>query len=285
MKMLEFVRDQFHPLHRLRRSRWFQAISRRFDPLIGRQLSYLPRPIYVRLVSNASLVANASTQEIPILQTFTEILKALPDKDLAFWDVGANIGIYGWKCAACRPFCGIVSFEPDPKNIAALRKTSNAWKLRYHKIVEVAVAEANGRAAFYVDDISGATGSIEPDLPKFNTIHYGVTPKTIDVPTVSLDSFLSGNSPPTIIKIDVEGAEIRVLRGAASLIAKFGPILLLETFENRTEIFEFLRSRGYQIFDSDRRTLPTDATFNILSLVPERFPDAMTALARLGYPV
>ena len=285
MRILESVRDRFHPLHRLRRSRWFQALSRRFDPLVKRQLPYLPRPIYVRLVSNASLVANASTQEIPIIQTFTNILRALPEKDLIFWDVGANIGVYSWKCAASRPFCGIVSFEPDPKNAEALHKTSAAWKLRYHKIVEAAVAETNGHAAFHVDDISGATGSIERDLPKFNTTHYGVTPETIEVPTISLDSFLSANNPPTIIKIDVEGTEMRVLQGAAALIDKFHPILLIETFEHRGEIFDFLRSRGYQIFDSDRRTVPTEATFNILSVVPAQFPEAVGALARLGFPL
>ncbi|MEY2557124.1 MAG: hypothetical protein QOE34_549, partial [Verrucomicrobiota bacterium] len=84
-----------HPLHRLRKSALFRVISRRFDPMIRWRSPLLDRPIYLRLISNASLIADPSRQEDSIRQTFIAILAALPHlTGGAFWDIGANIGLY-----------------------------------------------------------------------------------------------------------------------------------------------------------------------------------------------
>jgi FkbM family methyltransferase len=283
---LHLLRTQAHPLHRLRRLKGFQAVSRHFDPIVKRQPSHLPRPIHLRLVSHASLLMDGATQEASVLGTFVEVLYALHSEDrLVFWDVGANIGGYSWKCAALRPMATIVSFEPDAKNLECLHRTSRAWRLSQHAIVPAAVADVSGRAVFCPDDITGTTGTLQVDSPTFNAIHYGRISKTIEVETISLDDFVQQSDPPSIIKVDVEGAEMRVLRGAVGLLNRYLPVLLIETFEHRDEVIAFLKRFGYEIYDSDRRERCNGSSTNMVAFVRERHPSVVEALSRFGYPV
>ena len=57
---------------------------------------------------------------------------------------------------------------------------------------------------------------------------------------------------PSLIKIDVEGAEIEVLRGSSRLFEACRPIVLCEVIPDTSpEVTEFFSSRGYQIFDGE----------------------------------
>lgn len=276
-----------HPLHILRKSAFFRAITRRFDPMIRWRSPLLARPIYLRLISNASLIADPKHQEDSIRQTFIALLAALPNSNGgSFWDIGANIGLYSWCCAETRPDLRIVSFEPDTKNLECLRQTSAAWNLSAHDIVPRAVAETVGRTTFFTDEISRATGTLEPAAGAFNATHYGTVPRGIEVDTVSLDHFIAqGLAPPLIIKIDVEGTELRVLRGGRRLLTEHRPILLLEIFGDRPETFSLLEELGYVCFDSDRKAFVGPETVNVLALNRELDRRVADVLDSLGYPV
>ena len=248
----------------------------------------LSRPIYLRLISNASLIGAPESQEDSIRQTFIAVLAALSKKSRggAFWDIGANIGLYSWFCADTRPDFSVVSFEPDAKNLECLRKTSAAWKLPNHQIVAKAVSDEVGRTTFYTDEISRATGTLEPAANAFNAKHYGAVPRAVEVETVTLDHLLAEGWPaPLVVKIDVEGAELRVLHGGRNFFAEHRPILLLETFGDRPRVFAALKEFGYKCYDSDRRTEVVPETVNVLGLPPELDQDAAAALAALDYPL
>lgn len=225
------------------------------------------------------------TQEASILETFSAVLKAMPpNQALIFWDVGANIGLYTWQCALARPDSQMISFEPDPKNLRCLERTSEAWALPRHTIMATAVAEKSGRAGFCVDDLAGATGMLECDEESFNQRHYGMAPRRIEVETITLDDFIRDRPPPDVMKIDVEGAELRVLRGAARLLAQHRPVLFFESFEHGADILEQLKPLGYMAWDTDERSDITGRTVNFIAFVPEARPAAGAALAHLSYP-
>jgi FkbM family methyltransferase len=276
-----------HPLHALRKNSLFRRITRRFDPIIRWRSPLITRPIYLRLVSNASLIVNPTRQEDSIRQTFIAILAAFPPTARGgFWDIGANIGIYSWYCAEARPDFHVVSFEPDTKNLECLRRTSAAWNLTGHDIEPRAVAEQVGRTTFFTDEVSRATGTLEPAAGAFNATHYGSVPRGVQVETVSLDHLIvEGWAPPLVIKIDVEGAELRVLRGGQSLFTEHRPILLLEIFGDRPRTFALLEEFGYDCFDSDRRERISDETVNVLALSRDLDRRVSDALSRLGYPI
>jgi len=275
-----------HPLHSLRKLRLFRVLSRRFDPMLPRRLPALAHPIYLRLLSHGSQVFHAPEREAAIRQTFETVLQALPgDGGQAFWDVGANIGWFSWRCATVRPDFEIVSFEPDAKNLQCLRRTTQRWQLARHTIVPCAVAECSGRAAFFVDDIAGATGSLEKSQ-SFNFHHYGHRAPEIEVETVSLDDFLArGQTPPSLMKIDVEGAELRILQGGAGVLRDHRPILFYESFNHRAEIMALLKGYGYLVFESDRYQAIVPETTNFIALPPDCAPPVMSALGALGYPI
>jgi FkbM family methyltransferase len=287
VNLFQSIRARSHPLHALRKLKFFQAIPRHFDPIIRWRTPRFPKPIYLRLVSHASLIFDAVAPEASIRETFTTLLRAFPRADSGpFWDVGANIGLYSWECAVSRPDFEIVSFEPDLKNLQCLRRTSRAWNLSRHTIVAQAVAEKTARAAFSPDDITGATGTLETTDQTFNALHYGRRSRLVEVDTISLDEFLrTGHHPPAIIKIDVEGAELRVLKGAATLIGEHQPVLFLEMFSRRNEILSYLKEFGYSVYDSDRREDISNDTTNIVAVVPEAWSSALAALSQLGYPI
>lgn len=285
VNVFKSLREHAHPLHALRKKPVFRAISRHFDPIIPWRLSLLPRRIYLRLLSHASLILDSSTQEASVHETFLALLRELPSGGV-FWDVGANVGCFSWYCASSRPDFEIVSFEPDAKNIKCLYRTSRAWNLPKHTIMPCAVAETTGRAVFLIDEVSGTTGTLEEFTETFNQFHYGASSQQIEIDTISLDDFLDKRrNPPSIIKIDVEGAELRVLLGASKLLDQHRPTLFFETFRHRAELITLLEKFGYHFYDSDRKQGVSDTTTNIIAIVPGRHRRALEILGRLGYPV
>jgi hypothetical protein len=70
------------------------------------------------------------------------------------------------------------------------------------------------------------------------------------VVSVTLDWLASQYQPPAVLKIDVDGGEMRVLRGGSSLIAEHKPIILTEVYErNADEVTRFLHGMSYKLFD------------------------------------
>lgn len=68
------------------------------------------------------------------------------------------------------------------------------------------------------------------------------------VPTITLDGLLGSVLPPTLVKIDVEGAEVEVLRGAERLLSSVRPVLYLETVgSTHSQCERILQAAGYDL--------------------------------------
>ncbi len=138
-------------------------------------------------------------------------------------DVGANKGVYA------RVLSGLAShvhaFEPNPRSFLWLRRALPG-NVTPHPI---ALSDRDGEADLYLPQrgrrFSGSGGSLNPN--KARTPHG-----TVRVTTRTLDSCALGDVG--FIKIDVEGAEAKVLRGARSTIANFKPVLQIELDERHT---------------------------------------------------
>jgi FkbM family methyltransferase len=124
------------------------------------------------------------------------------------FDVGANIGAYSLLFAQwVGPAGKVVAFEPAPAAVAGLRRLVALNGLRDRvEIVEAAVSRAVGTASFASEGSSGANALVD-------AAQRGRA--VISVPTTSLDAFCDTHAlRPDVIKIDVEGEELEVLRGA-----------------------------------------------------------------------
>jgi FkbM family methyltransferase len=153
----------------------------------------------------------------------------------------------------------VVSFEPSPANLSILewhRKTNNfsQWE-----IVPKAVSDMDAKEEefFLVDAGDSPMNSLTTGLPG-TPLMTGRNIRKISIETITLDLFCSESSlRPNLVKIDVEGAELLVLRGAAKLLREVYPIIILAvhpywlpTGQTSRQIFELLTEYGYTMYDS-----------------------------------
>jgi FkbM family methyltransferase len=151
---------------------------------------------------------------------------AVRAKDVVL-EAGANVGAYTllfaqWTGASGRVF----AFEPDPIAYAGLLRHI-ALNGMIDRVTAVAAAVSDGKSAtlrFAIGDSSGISRLLQPGENNAAPANNN----TRDVRAVSIDQFCAEHRlTPSVIKVDVEGAELAVLRGARSTIAAAGPGLQL----------------------------------------------------------
>jgi FkbM family methyltransferase len=113
----------------------------------------------------------------------------------------------------------------------------------------VAVSSQTGNATFYSDVVTGATGSLNKNHD-FVGRFYRASMVEIEVRTTTVDAEISsGAPPPQFMKIDVEGHELAVLRGARRTLSEHRPFLIFETTSNHEEVGDLLQQLGYMMLD------------------------------------
>lgn len=132
------------------------------------------------------------------------------------FDIGANIGQYAEKVKEINPTSKIYSFEPHPVTYNRLQMSAQQYN---YNTFQIALGEKNGTILFY--DYKDNTGSEHASVYKevIEEIH-GKISSQIFVPMMTLDLFCGEHAIENIdlLKIDVEGNELRVLEGAQNLI-------------------------------------------------------------------
>jgi FkbM family methyltransferase len=133
-------------------------------------------------------------------------------------------------------------FEPIPNMYEAL-VLKYANRANCH-ISNVALSKESGTATFnYVMSNPSYSG-----LRKRQYDRSGEQDTTITVVTEQLDRFLPTNYTPHLIKIDVEGAELFVLEGAAETLRRCQPIVIFEHGLGASEFYEATPERVYDLF-------------------------------------
>jgi FkbM family methyltransferase len=140
----------------------------------------------------------------------------------------------------------VLAFEPEPENVGWIRKSIELNEYRNISLMQYALADEDASVPLYLGDKSG-WHTLLPNRPARGR---GV----IEVQQRRLDSVLaeSGNPAIDVMKIDVEGGELGVMRGArrclsdhrvATLFIDVHPHLGVDPFEVRDE----LQSHGYRV--------------------------------------
>ena len=137
--------------------------------------------------------------------------------DTVFVDVGANIG-YFTCLAASRIGRGgrgqVHAFEPNPRLADLLRRNLQInWSMAPVTFHQCAVADKAGTAHLYVPEGAAANGTLSPPRPKL--AGTGIT-----VDAARLDDLIAPDVVVDLLKIDVEGHEFGVLRGAQAVLAR-----------------------------------------------------------------
>lgn len=165
--------------------------------------------------------------------------------DVVF-DIGANVGIYTLLFSdRVGPDGRVVAFEPAPRNVGYLRRHLDLNGVANVLVVQAAVSDRAGRARFDTAD-TASTGHLSAE-------------GSLDVATTTIDDFVaSTDCAPSQLKIDVEGAEVDVLRGAIETLKRFRPRILLATHsaDLKRTCSELLEASGYDLQELMERGRP-----------------------------
>ena len=194
-----------------------------------------------------------------------EVIRRFVKPRSVVYDIGAHLGIHTTLFSTIAS--EVHAFEPNP----ALRKLLSKTATKNVIVHPCALSDASGEAEFFVPPEHDSTGSLRP----WHGSKFGVV-NSFKCDVKCLDDL---NLPkPSFIKIDVEGAELSVFRGARQILES-GPTILFEANREASASFgesvndasDFLRSLGYDIFtvnDDGQLVHETpDASFwNLLAL-------------------
>ncbi len=168
-------------------------------------------------------------------------------------DIGASIGTISLILLDKLKKGKVYSFEPIPESFDSLKKS--LAKYPNSKAYNLAVSENSGSVEFNVLEGNKGLSSLRVTDKLNNEINKGHT--TIKVRTVSIDFIIPDDEIIDFIKIDVEGAEYKVLKGAAETIKRSKPVIFFE-FESHAKafgttpemMFELLNELGLSVYNT-----------------------------------
>jgi FkbM family methyltransferase len=174
------------------------------------------------------------------------LARAVLPRDGVFLDVGANVGLHTLAIAHHVSEGGaVVAFEPHPVNYRLLVHNLEQNHLRHVVAENFGLAEA----------AATLTGTARAGGGNWSLASQGEY--RFEVRLIPLDDYLRDQPLPRLdlMKIDVEGAEVRVLRGARQTIARFHPLIVFEVCPSwlakmqtsAAELFAELVEHGYSI--------------------------------------
>jgi FkbM family methyltransferase len=178
---------------------------------------------------------------------FAELFGLLVSSGDRCVDVGANVGVHTVRLAKLVGAAGeVIAIEPDAGLAERARGNITLNDLANVRVVNAAASDQAGHMRLYRPDPSHTNRATASLLR-----HPYLTGDAPTVPVLTIDEICDG--PVALIKIDVEGHEAAVLRGAAAVIARHTPSVV---FEYAPELlgeaahapFGWLAERGYELF-------------------------------------
>ncbi len=172
-------------------------------------------------------------------------------------DVGANKGSYLYWMAKWGGRA--VAFEPQPGLASYLTQISAVLPLANVTVEQKAVSHRSGTLELYVPSVNSPGASLIPIEGA----------DTVSVPVVTLDDYFAPSDRVAVLKIDVEGAELDVLKGAERVLTKDRPALLFECEQRHLregsvhDCFRHLEARGYTGRFIQGKTLTPVAEFDL----------------------
>lgn len=160
-----------------------------------------------------------------------------------FYDIGANLGFFALLGAhlAGLQEGHVYAFEAAPENAAAIARNVQLNALPNVTVIAKAVSDHTGRGRLQVVD-DQSWSKLEEYGP------HPFTEEVIEVELVAIDDLLAAGElrPPTVVKIDVEGAELAVLQGMRATIAQHQPAIICELHDTHQEFLTLIGELGYR---------------------------------------
>lgn len=173
-------------------------------------------------------------------------------KDSVTLDIGAYIGQYGLLAVTKTKAGHVIAFEPHPQSFDRLKRNVARNGLDNVLAIHTAVGERRVKLPFAINTQPSNSGL---------AINQNQSAQSISVDVYSIDEIMAEHKLPKVdvMKIDVEGAEGLVLRGAQNTLRRFAPKMLIEVDRNLEsgfgdtpqDVLAPLLHLGYKLFTNE----------------------------------
>lgn len=150
-------------------------------------------------------------------------LKKLMNNDSVFLDIGSNIGYHSIAIATAFPIGQVICFEPQESLCEQIRKSVSKNNLKNVTIFQVGLSDIEEEVLIHIPEENVGGSSVIKGLNNHTAFK-----KADKIKLKTLDSFDAEIPRIDVVKIDVEGLEPNVLRGAEQIFAKHRPIIVME---------------------------------------------------------
>ncbi len=203
-------------------------------PHTARTKTFYGSPIYVNIPENISIAFFGALPKIEL--PLTKFLLKQISHAHVFYDIGAHLGYFA--VLAKDLGAEVYGFEPNPKTFEILKKNTDG-------AYPYAISDSNGKTDFYAD-LKRARGT--------SSFSFQKNFEKIEVETIMLDEFVKNHLPPTIMKMDVEGAEEKVINGGNMVLKNEHPTIIIEIWEHSPSkeiVLQKLEALGYSLYGID----------------------------------
>jgi len=173
-------------------------------------------------------------------------------------DIGANYGLYTYHASKAVGKSGrVYAFEPIPYTIATLRKVCRLLRLRNVNFVALGCSDEAATVKFSLPMQSNNTLSaglafisVDAEAKSIRRSKAGwERTREVEAQVVRIDDFLPHLNNGSLIKVDIEGADLLALRGARNTIERNRPVIVMEVEPRWYESYGITAEAIVQFFD------------------------------------
>ena len=210
---------------------------------------------YDNLDTYAPIYNDGGLWDANVMQCCDKILR----RGDVFYDIGSNTGVIALDMAQSVPDLTVFAFEPQPSLAKHIRRSIEANHFDRVKLLEILLGKEEGESSLFLTS---------------HSIHASVIPREKNHTELrrslrTLDGLVASGEilPPNLIKIDVEGSELRVFEGAEETLRLHQPSIVFEADENMSrlgysteDLFKMLESVvPYEFFLVNKAGVPVPA--------------------------
>jgi len=239
---------------------------------ISKGLNYLFLPFefpkYFGQLLNWTLIQRSLPRELIHWKTHKNWFQARGFKTII--DVGANTGPFSFAARVCLPDAQIYAFEPLPDCFNQLVK--NLTSFGNFTAYQTAVGDQKGQMEMWKNDFSESSSLLPIGELHKQTFPHTANTQAVHVPISRLDDYLEKMNliPPVLLKIDVQGYEDKVIKGAEKTLKKMDWVMIEMSFKPLyegqplfDEIYQSLISSGLK-FAGNMEALYSPLDGNVL---------------------
>lgn len=185
----------------------------------------------------------AEDQQVKLFMTLSREARVI-------YDVGAFVGLYSILCRLENTKSDIYAFEPNPYNFNRLNRNLELNNINSVRTLELALGNESNQVDLWVPE-EALTSDVSSTIGQHTTSFYDFKYKQVQVAQNSIDNLVGDKiiAPPSLMKIDAEFQELKILQGAQQTLQDYAPLLFIEIFD--LEVKRIQNPKLSEVLDED----------------------------------